>query len=132
MKRFIPRSPLAALTFALGLFLGSVVGVSAVNFTMDLTQAEVDIANWKWNKLDPAHTLWSTAQLFGRDQVRTSLLAEWKNQRWMNRLNIVGAATGYFCANTWDGLSQNTKDNTVCIGLLGEVAGCTPCDPAGN
>ncbi len=117
-----------------GLVVGLVMSASiayAVNFTIVLTQAEVDIATWEWSQEDSSHTTWSTAQLFGAARLR-DLLALWKAKRQINRINIVGTPTGYFCANTWAGLSQSTKDNTICIGLLGEVTGCTPCSATGD
>lgn len=121
-----------ALVFAF--IVGALVGggiIHAVNFTVVLTQGEVDIAAWKWNKVDPAHTQFATNQLYGEFAVRNQLIGEWKNQRQANRIQIVGAPTGYFCTNTWTGLSQGAKD-AVCTGALGDVAGCTPCSADGS
>jgi hypothetical protein len=117
-----------------GLVIGIVISmpsVQAVVFSVNLTQGEVDIAAWKWNKVDPSHVQFATNQLYGEFAVRNQLIGEWKNQRQANRIQIVGAPTGYFCTNTWTGLSQGAKD-AVCTGALGDVAGCTPCSADGS
>lgn len=118
------------LAFLLGTAFGGGI-IHAVNFTVVLTQGEVDIAAWKWNKVDPSHTQFATNQLHGEFAVRNQLIGEWKNQRQVNRISIVGSPTGYFCTNTWAGLSQGAKD-AVCTGVLGDVAGCTPCSADGS
>lgn len=127
MKRIL-RSLIFGLAFLLGYSYHNYV--QGVNFTIVLTQAEVDIATWEWNQEDSTHVQWTTAQLFGADKVK-DLIAEWKNRRIIKRLNTVGSPTGYFCTNTWASLSQANKDS-VCTALLGDVAGCTPCDANGN
>lgn len=120
---------LIAVAAVLGVMVGSAATLHAVNFTIVLTQAQVDIATWEWTQEDPSHSIWATAQLFGADKVG-QLVAGWKQRRLINRQLILGNSTGYFCTNTWSGLSQGNKD-AVCA-ALGEVAGCTACDASGN
>src|SRR4051794_27136389 len=119
------------MRFRLGLIVGVLIGIAvsaatiyAVNVTFVLTQGEVDVATWKWNQVDPNHASFATVQLFGTDALRT-LLGGWKGQRAIARINLVGAPNGYFCTNTWSGLSQGAKD-TICTtapasGGLGEL-----------
>jgi hypothetical protein len=118
---------------AIGIAIGvlcSAVAAYAVNFTVVLTQAEVDIATWKWNQVDPSHTQYATAQLFGGARV-SELIQGWKGERTANRRRILGDPTGYFCTNTWGSLN-GTQQNAVCTGVLVEVTACTPCDANGN
>jgi hypothetical protein len=116
-----------------GMLIGAVLfsGIAyAVNFTIVLTQAQVDIATWKWNQVDPSHTKYATAQLFGASEIG-GLIEGWRIQRRANRFLDIGSPLGYFCVNTWPGLSQGNKD-TVCTTRLGEVTGCTACDVNGD
>lgn len=119
------------LSLIAAFLLGSVFGgvVYAVNFTIVLTQAQVDIATWKWNQVDPPHLQFATAQLFGADAIG-KLIEEWKNQRFVARKLYVGGPTGYYCVNTYPG-QNTTQRNQVCTDL-GDVAGCTVCDTNGN
>ncbi len=128
MKRLSLPSVLFGIVLALAL---RPAYVWAVNFTIVLSQDEVDIATWKWNQVDPTHTSFATAQLFGAAEVR-KLIVGWKDDRRANRRNVLGPPAGYFCTVTWPGLTQTQKDNNVCIAALGEIAGCTPCSVTGD
>lgn len=121
MKRF--------QSFVLGLLVGIASTVNAVNFTLNLTQAQIDIGTWKWNQVDPAHITYTTAQLFGAAMFN-QMVDEWKQQRFNARKLYVGGPTGYYCTNTYPGQNQTQRD-AVCTSL-GDVAGCTVCDPNGN
>lgn len=124
MKRLIPP-----LTFALGLLLGYAVSIYTVNFTVVLSQAQVDIANWKWNQVDPTHTQFATVQLFGAGFVNNDI-ENMRLERWADRKLSFGTSGGYFCVNTWPGLSQGTKDG-ICT-ARGEATGCNVCEANGN
>ena len=126
----LSRIKYVSLGLLLGLTLASGVAY-AVNFNLVLTQAQVDIATWKWAQVDPTHTTYATAQLFGANYIVGDRITEFKNQRAEFRKSIVGSPTGYFCSNTWAGLNT-TQQNAICTGVLGEVTGCTPCDANGN
>ena len=123
--------------FVLAFLLGSVFGAGilhAVNFTVVLTQAQVDVANWEWNQEDPSHTVWSTAQLFGATKIG-NLIDEWKNRRLVFRHSILGGANGYFCTVTWVAMNQTQKD-AICTGAppngVSDVTGCTACSSDGS
>ena len=122
MKRFV-----SGLT--LGLILGGAITALAVNFTMVLTQSQVDDVTWKWNQDDASHTTWATAQLYAAAKVG-QLISIWHDEKRLNRRALIGGPSGYFCVNTWSGLSTGAK-NAVCS-QLGEASGCTACDIDGN
>jgi hypothetical protein len=122
------------LALVLAFIAGALIGggiIHAVNFTVDLTQAEVDQANWAWKKEHGGSSgQYATAALFGGAVVKNDI-AEFKARRQVFRIQILGEPTGYFCTNTWPGLSQGTKD-TICTGTLFDVNGCTPCSADGS
>jgi len=116
--------------FIVGALIGGGI-IHAVNFTVVLDQAEVDIANWAWKaEAGGSGGQFATVQLFGGNRVKNDIL-EWKGRRQVARIRILGEPTGYFCVNTWPGLSQGTKDG-ICTGTLNDVAGCTPCSADGT
>lgn len=130
MRRRLDRRSFA-VGFTLAAVLFSAATAMAVNVTFVLSQAQVDIATWKWNQQDPSHATWATVQLFGADQLAI-LINRWKDERQAARRAHLGAATGYFCTTTWGALNT-TQQNAVCTGVpLVEVTGCTPCSASGD
>lgn len=114
----------------LGILIGSIGSVMAVSFTVDLTQTEIDVITWEWNREDASHSTWATGQLFAAAKVK-AMVAGWKSLRQANRVAYLGSPTGVGCLTFWAGLSAGNR-NTICTGSLGEVTGCTACDVNGN
>lgn len=107
------------LKLVLAFLLGTLVGggvVRAVNFTVDLTTAEIATATWKWNQVDPLHTTYTTVNLYGQFSVK-NMIAEWENQR------IAAFAQQAAKCQMWNFLSPGEK-SSVCT-TIGEVSTCT-------
>lgn len=108
-----------ALIYAFGLVMGLLLGfgtVSAVNFTIDLTNAEISAIQWKWDVLDPAHSQYSTAQAFFAAQVRQTI------EQWTNQKGV--ADRGNFCVSF---LAANTTARNNACTAIGQPTGCNPC-----
>jgi hypothetical protein len=101
--------------------------VYAATFSIELSQAQIERIQWRWNQTDPTHATYATAQLFFAAEINGKI-SEWQNQRNRNREQALGLPTGYFCTNVWTGLGAGAK-NAVCTSL-NEGSGCLPCDPS--
>ena len=104
---------LLVVAVVLGAFCLAVGTVRAVSLTLDFTQAQVDIVQWKYAQAGspgPNVQTWFAGAV-------DRLISEWGNQKTV-------ADAGSFC--TAFKSANTTVQNQICSGL-GLASGCVPC-----